>query len=282
VILLQGVLAAINMMTQVNAQLDQRNVHMAQQQMQLQAATLRSNAQQLANLGGCMGNIGTEVGKAIANNPTRSTMHATISQPNAVAGQSNDPTQMGSLMHKHPVRMSVPDFDYDPHVQSLQPQPNDKNARCIDEVTHQIMQKDLPPSAQRHCDAAHASGATLPENKYVLGFCCVVENRPNSGVWIRCLYFWHLTFGTGAITSSGCMLQPNIQERDFQQHAPILDGLDLAKVCQFYCDLCWVGHDCWICLPSCEEFCPASAFTAIECGDTPTARVPKFCQSQVP
>jgi len=83
VILLQGVLAAINMMTQVSAQSDQHNVHMAQQQMQLQAATLWSNAQQLANLGSYMSNIRKEVGKMIANNPTQSMIHVTISQPNA-------------------------------------------------------------------------------------------------------------------------------------------------------------------------------------------------------
>ena len=70
-------------MTQVSAQSDQHNVHMAQQQMQLQAATLWSNAQQLANLGSYMSNIRKEVGKMIANNPTQSMIHVTISQPNA-------------------------------------------------------------------------------------------------------------------------------------------------------------------------------------------------------
>jgi len=142
------------MMTQVNAQSDQRNVHMTQQQMQLQAATLRSNAQQLANLGGYLSNIGMEIGKAIVSNSMQSTMHTTLSQRNAITGQSNDPTQMGSLTHKHPVGLSIPGFNYGPYVQSFQPQPNDKNTRCIDEATHQIMQKDLPPSAQCHYDAA--------------------------------------------------------------------------------------------------------------------------------
>jgi len=34
-------------------------------------------------------------------------------------------------------------------------------------------------------------------------------------------------------------------------------------------------------MPACEEFCPEATFSTIECGDTRTARVPKFCQSLV-
>jgi len=64
------------------------------------------------------------------------------------------------------------------------------------------------------------------------------------------------------------MLQPNIQERDFGRHAPTLDGLDPAKVCQFYRNLCRGGHDCGICLPAHEEFCPKATCSVIECGDT--------------
>jgi len=149
VILLQGVLAVINMMTQVNAQLDQGNTHITQQQMQLQATMLCSNAHQLAHLSDHMSNIGMEVGKAIVSNLTRSTMHATLSQQSAISGQSNDPTKLGSLARKHPVGLSVPGFNYGPHVQLFQPQPNDKNMRRIDEATHQITQRHLPPAVQR-------------------------------------------------------------------------------------------------------------------------------------
>jgi len=35
-------------------------------------------------------------------------------------------------------------------------------------------------------------------------------------------------------------------------------------------------------MPAYEEFRPQDTFSTIECGETPTARVPKFCQSQVP
>lgn len=86
---LQGVLAAIQMMKQVNAQSNQRNAHMTQQQVQQQAATLQSNAQQLAHLTSHMGNLGAEVRKAITSNPTQTTTQATLSHPTATAGQSN-------------------------------------------------------------------------------------------------------------------------------------------------------------------------------------------------
>jgi len=35
-------------------------------------------------------------------------------------------------------------------------------------------------------------------------------------------------------------------------------------------------------MPACGEFQPEDTFSTIECGNTPAARVPKFCQSQVP
>jgi len=78
------------------------------------------------------------------------------------------------------------------------------------------------------------------------------------------------------------MLQPNIQEREFGCHAPSLASLDPALVCLFYLNLCRVAHDYGIYMPAYEEFRPQDMFSTIECGNTPTARVPKFCQSQVP
>jgi len=157
-------------------------------------------------------------------------------------------------MRSHPVSMSFPGFNYGPYAQVFQPQPNNKNARRIDEVTHQIIQRHLPPSVQVRYDSAHASGTTLSVNEYIDGFCFVMETRLNRGNWVTRLYFWHSTFRTGCITSSGFMLQPNTQEREFGCFAPLLDGLDLLKVCQFCCDLCRVGHDYGSYLPACEEF----------------------------
>jgi len=78
------------------------------------------------------------------------------------------------------------------------------------------------------------------------------------------------------------MLQPNIQERDFGQHAPMLEGLDPPTIRQWCVNLCRVAHDYGICVPAYKEFRPEEMFSVIECGDTPTAGVPKFCQSQVP
>jgi len=78
------------------------------------------------------------------------------------------------------------------------------------------------------------------------------------------------------------MLQPNVQEREFGRHAPSLDSLDLALVRLFYLDLCRVAHDYGICMPAYEEYRPEDTFSTIECGDTPKARVPKFCESKVP
>jgi len=99
-------------------------------------------------------------------------------------------------------------------------------------------------------------------------------------VFRRC--YWHPSFGTCCTTSSGFMLQPNIQEREFGCYAPSLDSFDPALVRMFYLDCCQVAHACGVYMPACEEFRPEDTFSTIECGDTPTARVPKFCQSQVP
>jgi len=148
--LVQGVLAAIQAMTQVHIQSDLRNASMTQQQARLQAATMRSNVQQLEHLTNYLGNLGHEVGKAIASHPTHHnhTIQATLSHPNAVPGQSNDPRDLGSLTRTIPVSMSIPTFDYGPYVQAFQPQPNDKNARRIDEATHQIVHRYLPTTVK--------------------------------------------------------------------------------------------------------------------------------------
>jgi len=78
------------------------------------------------------------------------------------------------------------------------------------------------------------------------------------------------------------MLQPNIQEQEFGRYAPSLESLDPSTVRMFYIDFCQVAHDYGIYMPAYEEYRPEVTFSTIECGDTPTARVPKFCQSQVP
>ena len=111
--------------------------------------------------------------------------------------------------------MSVQGFDYGPYVQAFQPQPNNKNTRRIDEATRQIVQRHLPPSVTVRCDAAHTSGVVLPVGDFIQGFVYVVETRVNTVHQIVQRYCWHCTFGTGCVTSSGFMLQPNIQERDF-------------------------------------------------------------------
>ena len=87
--LIQGMLAAMQAMTQVNMQSDQQNASMTLQQLQLQVATMQANAQQLQHLTNHLGNLGTEVGRAIASHPTR--IQATLSHPSAIPGQSNDP-----------------------------------------------------------------------------------------------------------------------------------------------------------------------------------------------
>ena len=89
-----------------------------------------------------MANIGTEVGRAIANDPLHS--NVTLSQQSAIAGLSTDPLVLGLLTRRHPVGLSVRHFDYGPYVQAFQPQLNDKNTRRIDKATHQIVQKGLP------------------------------------------------------------------------------------------------------------------------------------------
>jgi len=150
--------------------------------------------------------------------------------------------------------MSLPTFDYGPYAQAFQPQPNDKNTRRIDEATHQIVQRYLPDSVKIRYDAAHTSGVVLPVSDYLDGFVFIVETSVGKQHQIVRKYWWHSTFGTGCITNSGFMLQPNIQERDFGRCAPSLANLDPATVRMFYLDLCRVAHDHGIYVPAYEEF----------------------------
>jgi len=167
--------------------------------------------------------------------------------------------------------MSIPSFNYGPCVQAFQPQPNDKHTRRIDEVTHQVVQRYLPATVKIRYDAAHNSGVALPVSDFIDGFKIVGETSIGHGheVFRRC--YWHPSFGTGCITSSGFMLQPNIQEQEFGCYAPSLDSLDPASVRMFYLDCCRVAHACGVYMPAYEEFRPKDTFSTIECGDAPTA-----------
>jgi len=89
---------------------------------------------------------------------------------------------------------------------------------------------------------------------FITGFVYVVETQVGLGHRIVRRYYWHCTFGTGCITSSGFMLQPNIQECDFGRYVPMLEGLDPSTVHQWYIDFCQVGHDYGIYVPAHEEF----------------------------
>jgi len=131
-------------------------------------------------------------------------------------------------------------------------------------------------------DAAHTSGVVLLVSNYLDGFLFVVETAVGKQHQVIPKYWWHPSFGTGCITSSGFMLQPNIQERDFGRYAPSLANLDPSTVRMFYLNLCRVAHDHGIYMPAYEEFRPEDTFSRIECCDRRTACVPKFCQSQVP
>jgi len=88
---------------------------------------MRANQLQLQHLTKHLGNLGNEVGRAIASHPTRHNhaIQATLSQPNVAPGQSNDPRELGSLTRIAPPRMSIQSFNYGPCVQAFQPQPNE-------------------------------------------------------------------------------------------------------------------------------------------------------------
>jgi len=160
-----------------------------------------------------LGNLGHEVGRAISTHPTRHShaLQAALSPSNAIAGQSTDPRVLGSLTRPIPVSMSLDTFDYGPCVQACQPQPNDKNARRIDEATHQIIQRFLPISVKTRHDAAHAPGMMLPVSDHLDGFHFEVETSVGQTHRILRKCFWHPSLGTGCITSSGFVLQPNMQ-----------------------------------------------------------------------
>jgi len=201
VALLQGALTAMQMMTQVQVQADQRNAAMTRQQAKLQAAATQSNAQQLKHLTGHLGKMGCEFGRAIASHPAQRshTIQAALSHPSAVPGQSTDPQVLGSLTRPIPVGVSVSNFDCGPCAQAYQPQPNDKNTRRVDEATHQIIQRALPISVKIRCDAAHTSGVALPVSDHLDGFVCHVETAIDKQHQVVRKCFWHPALGTGCI-----------------------------------------------------------------------------------
>jgi len=282
--LIQGALTAIQAMTQMNFESNLRNASMTQQQSALQAGLIGANQLQLQHLTNHLGNLGHKVRRAIASHPTRHnhTIQAILSQPNVAPGQSNDSRVLGSLTRTTPPSMSIPSFNYGPYMQAFHPQPNDKHTWRIDKATHQIVQRYLPTSVKTRYDAVHSSGIVLPVSDFINGFKFVVETSVGRGHEVFRAYYWHPSFGTGCITASGFMLQPNIQEREFGRHALSLNNLDPTSVRLFYLDLCRVAHDYGIYMPAYEEYRPEVTFSMIECGDTPTARVPKFCESKVP
>jgi len=94
--LINSAMAAMQAMVQMNIQADARSAAIARQQMDLQAATLKSSAQQLGQLTSAMGNLGHDVGKAIASHPPP-TIQATLSHSNVAPGQLMNPREMGSL-----------------------------------------------------------------------------------------------------------------------------------------------------------------------------------------
>ena len=134
--------------------------------------------------------------------------------------------------------------------------------------TNQIVQKGLPRLVRKWYDAAHVSAVIIFALECVNGCAHIVKNRLGIGSPVVRGFYWHSTFGTGAITASGHMIQPNIQEREFARYAPMLDSLDPANGFQHYRDLCRVGHACGAYFPAHEEFCPSKSFAVIECGDT--------------
>jgi len=157
--LIQGVLAAIQAMTQMNFESNTRNASMTQQQSALQAASMRANQLQLQHLTNHLGNLGHEVGRAIASHPTRHnhTIHATLSQPNVAPGQSNDSRVLGSLTRTAPASMSIPPFSYGPYVQGFQPH------------THDALTKRL---IRLYSDICHHLLRLVTTLRTVLGSCC--------------------------------------------------------------------------------------------------------------
>jgi len=123
-------------------------------------------------------------------------------------------------------------------VQAFQPQPNNKHTRRIDKATYQIAQRHLPASVKTRYDAAHTSGTILLVKDFIDGFKHVVETIAGQGHEAHRGFCWHLSLGTGFITASGFLLQPNIQEREFGRHAPSLASLDPTSVRLFCLDLC--------------------------------------------
>jgi len=89
--LLQGAVLAMHHVTQVHAESDMRNASVSQQQAKLQASTFQSQSQMLESLTRNLGNLGHDVGRATASQPSQHnhTLRAALSPPTATVGQSN-------------------------------------------------------------------------------------------------------------------------------------------------------------------------------------------------
>jgi len=99
--MINSAMGAMRAMTQAMVQMkvaaDARSAAMARQQMDPQAAALRSNAQQMGQLTSAMGNLGNlggDVGRVIAGHPPP-TVQATLSHSSVTPGQSMNPREMG-------------------------------------------------------------------------------------------------------------------------------------------------------------------------------------------
>ena len=66
---------------------------------------------------------------------------------------------------------------------------------------------------------------------------------PGQVARVRRKYFWHSSFGKGAITSTGLLLQPNTLEKEFMRAAPYMDTLDPNGIYRWYTNLVCVCHD---------------------------------------
>jgi len=115
-------------------------------------------------------------------------------------------------------------------------------------------------SVKARYDAAHTLGVVLSVGNFIIGFVFHVEIHPGTFSKVYRCFWWHSTLSTRCITSSGYVLQPNIQEREFGHYAPSLEDLDPAKVRNWYNDMVRVGHDFGIYLPAYEDAITTTSF----------------------
>jgi len=106
-------------------------------------------------------------------------------------------------------------------------QAHDAKIRKIGAASQNVLHRGLPPEVKTGVDNPDVM---LPAQVQIDP--CLYQVQTGNATFrnARSFFFWHSSFGKGAITATGLMLQPHAAEGDFMRAAPYLDSLDPCRI----------------------------------------------------